>query len=107
MYKTVSVISIIAVAGLFQAVHADFELYRVGSGGSGITMGAEGWHVYQNEVINCNSVRDWLWRKSDDVSGGKYGVLCKGSGCGRSAGDRSDQIDRLEMNFRNGHHWSK
>jgi hypothetical protein len=101
---------LLSLAALLTAVHADFEIYQVGIGGNGITGNAEGWQVYQDEA-NCDTVLEWIWRDSDDVSGGKYGVRCEGDGCERGW-EWSDHdpanIDIMEMNFnRDEHHWSK
>lgn len=97
--------TVIAVATLLQAVDANFDVYRVGIGGNGITGNSEGWQVYEAEA-NCDNKLDWLWRVSDDVSGGKYGLRCVGTpgGCGRD--DSNADIEILEMNF-NGEHFSK
>jgi hypothetical protein len=51
-------------------------------------------------VIGCDQSLGWIWRKSNDVSGGKYGVRCKGSkrSCARSGS--GDGIKELELNAR-------
>ena len=92
-----------ATASLLSAVTADFEIYRVGIGGNGITENVEGWQVYQDEA-NCDTVLDWIWPDTDDASG--RGVRCEGDGCGRSDDDDPANIEILEMNFE-GYHWSK
>ena len=93
-----------ATASLLSAVTADFEIYRVGIGGNGITENVEGWQVYQDEA-NCDTVLDWIWPDTDDASG--RGVRCEGDGgCGRSEGSASSEIEVLEMNFV-GYHWSE
>jgi hypothetical protein len=98
----------IALATLLQAVHANFDLYRVGVGGNGITGNGEGWQVYE-EQASCDGALDWYWVDSGDVSGGKYGVRCNGNGgCARSGEADSSDIDVVEMNFnREEHHLSK
>lgn len=101
--------SIIVLAGLMQATLADFNIYRVGLGGTGISGNAEGWQVYMGDA-NCDNAIDWIWRDSDDVSGGKYGVRCDGedNACGRAEDDDPSNIDILEMNFNSDdRHWSK
>jgi hypothetical protein len=99
-------VTTIALAALLQAANANFDLYRVGIGGDGISGNAEGWHVYEGEP-SCDQALDWIWRDSEDVSGGKYGVRCEGDGCPRSDVDLS-LIEVVEMNFnREEHHWSK
>ncbi|KAI4622789.1 uncharacterized protein J4E87_005882 [Alternaria ethzedia] len=91
-----------ATASLLSAVTADFEIYRVGIGGNGITENVEGWQVYQDEA-NCDTVLDWIWPDTDDASG--RGVRCEGDGCGRSDDDDPANIEILEMNFE-GYHWT-
>ena len=63
------------------AALGDFSIYAAGIGGNGITGNTNGWQVYPRTVwaIGCNEALGWVWRKSNDVSGGKYGVRCKGS----------------------------
>jgi hypothetical protein len=100
----------IVLAALLQAANADFDLYRVGLGGTGISGNSEGWQVYEQDTANCDSALDWIWRDSDDVSGGKFGVRCEGDGCGRGfeEANNPENIEVLEMNFnREEHHWSK
>lgn len=92
-----------ATAALLSAVTADFEIYRVGIGGNGITANVEGWQVYQDEA-NCDTVLDWIWPDTEDASG--RGVRCEGDGCGRADDDDPANIEVLEMNFE-GYHWSE
>jgi hypothetical protein len=100
----VAAISITALAALLQTVAADFDIYRVGIGGNGISGNVEGWQVYQDGA-NCDNKLDWLWSDTKDASG--YGVRCEGGGCARSGDVDAADITVLEMNFRNGNHWSK
>jgi hypothetical protein len=86
-----------SLATLLPAVTADFVLYAQDIGGNGIIEGAQGWQAYP-DVADCDSVRDWIWRTSDDVSGGKYGVRCKGS-C--KYGNEAPDMEEVEMNFNN------
>jgi hypothetical protein len=102
--------SLVSIATLWIAVSADFELYRVDLGGDGITGNVKGWQVYQDEA-NRHTALNWLWRTSDDVSGGKFGVRCQGDGCYNgwtyTDSDPAD-IELAEMNFNHHeHHWSK
>lgn len=97
----------IALATLLPAIKANFDVYRVGVSCSGICGNAEGWQVYEAEA-NCDNDLDWIWRDSDDVSGGKYGVRCEGDGCRRSPDVSTNDIETLEMNFNSDeYHWSK
>jgi hypothetical protein len=57
----------IALATLLQAVHANFDLYRVGVGGNGITGNGEGWQVYE-EQASCDGALDWYWAVASTVS---------------------------------------
>ncbi|OAG12332.1 uncharacterized protein CC84DRAFT_112811 [Paraphaeosphaeria sporulosa] len=96
----------IAVATLLHSVNANFDLYRVGLGGTGVSGNGEGWQAYEAEA-NCDNKLDWYWVDSEDVSGGKYGVRCEGDGCGRSQDDDDKSLDVIEMNFnRDEHHWT-
>ncbi|KAI4952053.1 hypothetical protein J4E91_003515 [Alternaria rosae] len=59
-----------ATAALLSAVTADFEIYRVGIGGNGITANVEGWQVYQDEA-NCDTVNGGDLVDTNDVPVGK------------------------------------
>ncbi|KAI6907045.1 hypothetical protein KC318_g4944 [Hortaea werneckii] len=81
--------------------NADFSLYQVGKGGTGIVANIEGWQVYANtpNTIGCDKVRASInLGQRPDVSGKKTGVRCKTpkGQCGRSGGD--DNILELEFN---------
>ncbi|KAF2868136.1 hypothetical protein BDV95DRAFT_158257 [Massariosphaeria phaeospora] len=103
--KPISLTAVVLTA-LLQAVNADFNLYRVGIGGDGITGNSEGWQVYQDNA-GCDNELDWIWRESDDVSGGQYGVRCEGDGCERGSDSNPSDIDLVEMNFDSDeHHWT-
>lgn len=100
--------SSLALATFLQAAKADFYLYAAGIGGNGIAGNAWGYQVYGGDTVDCDNVIDWIWRSSDDVSGGKYGVRCKGpdDSCD-SSGDPTG-LEELEMNFNSDDfHWSK
>lgn len=93
---------------------ADFSLYQVGKGGTGIVANIEGWQVYANtpNTIGCDRVRESInLGQRPDVSGKKTGVRCKTAKgqCGRSGG--GGNILELEFNrARAGggrHHFSK
>jgi hypothetical protein len=81
---------------LLPAVKADFVLFAQGIGGGGIIDNAWGWQAYSSSEPSCDDVHSWIWRKKDDVSGGKYGVRCKGS-CGSSSDPAG--FEEVEMNF--------
>ncbi|KAI7276328.1 hypothetical protein KC345_g6808 [Hortaea werneckii] len=90
--------SLLALASI---TTADFSLYRVSRGGTGIGGNIEGWQVYANtpDTIRCNNVRESLdWGEMPDVSGKKTGVRCKKENgkCGRSEG--GGEILQLELN---------
>jgi hypothetical protein len=97
-------ISITALTAFLQVVAADFDIYRVGIGGNGISGNGEGWQVYADGA-NCDNALDWYFRDTKDASG--YGVRCEGDGCSRSGNVNINDITVLEMNFGNGNHWSK
>ncbi|KAI1178467.1 hypothetical protein F4777DRAFT_576001 [Nemania sp. FL0916] len=86
----------LALAAVLNIARADFDIYRQGIGGNGISGNSWGWMAYDSPPA-CDSVTEWIWRSSSDVSGGKYGVRCEGDGCG--AGQDPAQITTLEMNF--------
>ncbi|KAI6820881.1 hypothetical protein KC332_g9446 [Hortaea werneckii] len=80
---------------------ADFSLYRVGVGGTGIVANQEGWQVYANtpDITRCKKVRELLnWGVLPDVSGKKTGVRCKTEKgtCTRSNG--GGEILEMELN---------
>ncbi|KAI7546241.1 hypothetical protein KC331_g5742 [Hortaea werneckii] len=80
---------------------ADFSLYQVGKGGTGIVANIEGWQVYANtpNTIGCDRVRESInLGQRPDVSGKKTGVRCKTAKgqCGRSGG--GGNILELEFN---------
>ncbi|KAI6864493.1 hypothetical protein KC343_g1301 [Hortaea werneckii] len=82
---------------------ADFSLYKVGRGGTGLVGNVEGWQVYANtpDTIRCKSVRESLdWGLRPDVSGKKTGVRCKTEKgtCTRSRG--GGEILEMELNER-------
>ncbi|RMY80540.1 hypothetical protein D0862_12694 [Hortaea werneckii] len=69
-----------ALLALTPIATADFSLYQVGRGGTGIVGNIEGWQVYANtpNTISCDRVRASLnWGQMPDVSGEKTGVRCK------------------------------
>ncbi|KAI0178758.1 hypothetical protein GGR52DRAFT_533317 [Hypoxylon sp. FL1284] len=98
--------TVIALAALLQVAHANFDVYAEGIGGNGISGNSWGYQVY-DVPPECGDVNNWIWRKSDDVSGGKYGVRCKGTGDGCDASGDPAGIQELEMNFNSGDfHWT-
>nr|XP_036587733.1 uncharacterized protein CTRU02_02649 [Colletotrichum truncatum]KAF6798675.1 hypothetical protein CTRU02_02649 [Colletotrichum truncatum] len=88
-------------ATIFSGVLANFDVYRVefrNARGTDI-----GWQFFEQHS-NCDEALDaWSFPQSDDVSGNKIGVRCKGSGCGERPppGD----IEQLEMHFSNNPLW--
>jgi hypothetical protein len=97
----------VALAALLQAANANFDVYAAGIGGNGISGNAWGYQVYDNPP-SCDNIIDWIWRSSSDVSGGKYGVRCKGSGDGCDPSGDPSGIEEMEFNFNgDGYHWSK
>ena len=61
-------LSIALTAPLVHLASANFDIYRVGIGGNGITGNGEGWQVYEAEA-NCDNAKDWYWVDTDDASG--------------------------------------
>ncbi|MBE3048616.1 hypothetical protein IMZ48_40170 [Candidatus Bathyarchaeota archaeon] len=97
----------VALAALLQAADADFNIYRAGVGGNGISGNAWGYQVYEGEA-NCDNNKEWIWRSSKDVSGDKYGVRCKGGGDSCDPSGDPAGIEEMEFNFASDdHHWSK
>lgn len=99
----------VALAALLQAADADFDVYATGLGGDGITDNVWGYQVFDG-AADCEKHLDWIWRSGDDVSGGKYGVRCKGQGasCDPSSTDDPAGIEEMEFNFNSDdYHWSK
>ncbi|KAH6616872.1 hypothetical protein C7974DRAFT_402577 [Boeremia exigua] len=94
--------SLLTLLTLTHPSTAAFSLYQIGLGASGIGANTEGFQVYPDEA-NCDNALDWLWRKSSDVSGGKYGVRCEGSGCWRG---ETGEITSVEFNFLGDFHWT-
>lgn len=100
IYSAVS--SMAALALVIPTVLGDFSIYAASIGGNGISGNSNGWQVYPKTsgAIGCDNALGWVWRKSNDVSGGKYGVRCKGSksSCYRSTS--GEGIKELELNAR-------
>lgn len=99
--------TIITWTALLQATNANFDVYMSGIGGNGISGNAWGYTVYDSPP-GCDGAMDWIWRSSDDVSGGKYGVRCEGSNDGCDASGDPGDIDVMEFNFNSDdYHWSE
>lgn len=83
-------------------VLGDFSMYASSVGGNGISGNSMGWQVYSKTSgpIGCNDALGWVWRKSNDVSGGKYGVRCKGSKDACTRATSGEGIKELELNAR-------
>ncbi|GAB1731131.1 hypothetical protein NU195Hw_g3571t1 [Hortaea werneckii] len=81
---------------------ADFSLYRVGKGGTGISGNVEGWQVYANTPndIGCDRVKASMdWGTFSDVSGKMTGIRCKESnGKCRGRSEGGGDILELELN---------
>lgn len=90
------------LALVIPTVLGDFSIYAASIGGNGISGNSNGWQIYPKTSgpIGCDNALGWVWRKSNDVSGGKYGVRCKGSknSCNRSTS--GEGIKELELNVR-------
>ena len=99
-YSTLSSTAALALA--IPTVFGDFSIYAASIGGNGISGNSIGWQVYPRTIlaIGCDDALGWIWRKSNDVSGGKYGVRCKGSkdSCTRSGSGEGIKV--LELNAR-------
>lgn len=97
-----------ASAVLLPAVYADFDVYIVSVGGTGIAGNSRGYQVYDGEA-NCDNSLDWLWVTRKDVSGDKYGVRCESEDDDACFGSGDPtRIDVLEFNFNSDDlHWSK
>lgn len=97
----------VALTALLRVTHANFDVYAEGIGGNGISGNTWGYQVYDSEP-DCDNIIDWIWRQSGDVSGGKYGVRCKGSDDACAASGDPSGIEEMEFNFNSDdHHWSK
>ena len=90
------------MALVIPAVPGDFSIYAAGIGGNGISGNSNGWQVYPktNGAISCDEALEWIWRKSNDVSGGKYGVRCKGDSHSCAQSGSGSGIKELELNAR-------
>lgn len=99
-YSTLSSTAALALA--IPTAFGDFSIYAASIGGNGISGNSIGWQVYPRTIlaIGCDDALGWIWRKSNDVSGGKYGVRCKGSkdSCTRSGSGEGIKV--LELNAR-------
>ncbi|GAB7334194.1 hypothetical protein MBLNU13_g06254t1 [Cladosporium sp. NU13] len=102
------------LAMIVPTVLGDFSIYASSIGGNGISGNTIGWQVYPKTigVIGCNDALSWIWRKSNDVSGGKSGVRCKGSKSSCTRATSGEGINELELNARqtskdNDPHFSK
>jgi hypothetical protein len=97
--------SILLLLAAFTSIcTANFDVYRAYDYFGG---GADaGWLIFEADP-SCNQVNNArFYYDRDDVSGGKWGVRCKGA-CGWN--DSEGNIDLLEMNFRTNptYHWSR
>ena len=107
MRSTLS-ITALAAFSLLPAAYANFDAYRVelsrpyAQGGDRI-----GWQIFEAEA-SCESAgnenRPW-WDQTSDVSGDKLGFRCVGDGCFK--GGIAEDINILEMNFDQTHHYSE
>ncbi|KAI1406282.1 hypothetical protein F4819DRAFT_441119 [Hypoxylon fuscum] len=96
----------VALTALLRVTHANFDVYAEGIGGNGISGNTWGYQVYDSEP-DCDNIIDWIWRQSGDVSGGKYGVRCKGSDDACAASGDPSGIEEMEFNFNSDdHHWT-
>lgn len=98
--STVSSAATLALA--IPAALSDFSIYASIIGGNGISVDTNGWQIYPRTIgaIGCNEALGWSWRKSNDVSGGKYGVRCKGSKRACAWSGPGEGIKELELNAR-------
>ncbi|OBT68836.1 hypothetical protein VE03_02216 [Pseudogymnoascus sp. 23342-1-I1] len=103
MYFTLPTIAL-AASILLPAAHANFDIYRVtryrplAQGGTDVI-----WQAFKLPPSCDLALKSAYWYDSSDVSGDKLGFRCKGSGC--SAQAPADNIDQLEMHFRNNPLW--
>ncbi|KAF5660539.1 hypothetical protein FHETE_8879 [Fusarium heterosporum] len=86
------------LAAFLPPAQADFDVFMIERKGSG-NPGEKRWQIWDRTQPNtCTSVFDrYSFRDSNDVSGRKTGVRCKGA-CGYLGPTRD--IEQLEMNFR-------
>lgn len=98
--STVSTAASLALA--IPAALGDFSIYAASIGGNGIAGNSIGWQVYPQTIwaTGCNNTLGWVWRKSNDVSGGKYGVRCKGNKGACAPSGSGEGIKELELNAR-------
>ncbi|KAM0709459.1 hypothetical protein Q7P35_003498 [Cladosporium inversicolor] len=100
--KSSTVSSAVILALAIPAALGDFSIYASIIGGNGISVNTNGWQIYPRIIgaIGCNGALGWSWRKSNDVSGGKYGVRCKGSKRSCAWSGSGEGIKELELNAR-------
>ncbi|KAF4993565.1 hypothetical protein FGRMN_6425 [Fusarium graminum] len=93
-----TVLATALLATLLPPAQADFDIFMIERKGSG-NPGEKRWQIWDRARPNtCTSVFDrYSFRDSQDVSGRKMGVRCKGA-CGYLGPTRD--IEQLEMNFR-------
>jgi hypothetical protein len=98
--KISTVSSAASLALAIPAALGDFSIYAASIGGNGISGNSIGWQVYPQTIwaIGCNNALEWVWRKSNDVSGGKYGVRCKGNKGSCAPSGSGEGIKELEVN---------
>lgn len=97
--------TIVAFAALLKVSKADFDIYWSKVGGNGISPNMDSWNIVDSDA-DCDALGDaTMWRGSDDVSGDKWGVRCKGK-CATDADPEDIKEIELNLNY-DDHHWSK
>jgi hypothetical protein len=93
-----SLAALVSLAVLVPTATAKFDVYWSTGGGVGGSFGR--WVPHAKEPT-CNEAKNAkTWGDSDDVSGNKIGVRCKGK-CGADGA-----IDEMEMHFNKNAHWT-
>jgi hypothetical protein len=88
--------TVLALPALLKVAQANFHVYRAGLG-DGIGGATWGWQLYQHRAT-CDNNLDWIIKNSNDVSGSKQGIRCKGEGSACDASGDGSGIDELEIN---------
>lgn len=102
--------ALIPLAALLTAVRADFDIYYVEESAGGVGENAAGYKVLDADAnVDCGQVNKQAFiRRSDDVSGSKWGVSCDSDNNECRGAGNPDGIVKMETNFGDDKvHWSE